>query len=187
MRDAVSKWPSQDSNPTCSLKDPGLSVQQFLLKSHSQRPSIFSFPVESLCVKNKLGMESLSHVQQGLPEAVCTALVCLTYFICCSTVYRQLYWFSLGKSLPWLPSSPLLLIQPQNVQIHTCVTILALRAEDRIESTSQDRGFCWAMCRWFPLSVHKNLGLFICYLHAVLIGHILSDLPFPSEEGGWKN
>lgn len=121
---------------------------------------MFSFTVESLCVKSELGMESLSRVQQVLPGAVCTALVRLTHFICCPSVYRQLYRFSLGKSLPWLPSSPLLLIQSQNVQIHTCVPTPAPGAEDRIESTSQDRGFCWAMCRWLPAVCPWELGAF---------------------------
>lgn len=162
MRDAVSKWPNQDSNLTCLLKTQASQFSSFYLRFHSQTPAfLFSFTVESLCAKSELGMESLSHVQQDLPEAVCTALVCLTHFICCPSVYRQLYWFSLEKSLPWLPSSPLLLIQPQNVQIHTCVTTPAPGAEDRIGNTSQDGGFCWAMCRWLPAVSPWELGAFL--------------------------
>lgn len=38
----------------------------------------------------------------------------------------------------------------------------------------------------FPLACLGNWGFIVCYVHAVLTGHTLKALPFPSEEGGWK-
>lgn len=137
------------------LKTQASQFSSFYLRSHSQRPSIFVQLYCGVLVCEKRAGDGVLE-----PCSASSPWGSLTHFICCPSVYRQLYWFSLGKSLPWLPSSPLLLIQSQNVQIHTCVPTPAPGAEDRVESTSQDRGFCWAMCRWLPAVCPWELGAF---------------------------
>lgn len=120
------------------------------------------------------------------------SLVCLIHFICCPSVYRQLYWFSLGKSLTWLSSSPpFLLIQGQ-----------MFKFTPTLQPQLPGGGVGGLRTGWghhpgqrvlldpcaggFPLACLGNWGFIVCYVHAVLTGHTLKALPFPSEEGGWK-
>lgn len=73
--------------------------------------------------------------------------------------------------MPWLPPSPLLLIRPQDVQVHPRAAILAPGAEDRVLLG------CVQVASSLPAL--GNWGLLTCYLHAVLTGHTLNALPFP--------
>lgn len=171
------------------LKTQASQFSSFYLKSHSRRPSTPDAEV-FLCAKGA-GDGFCGPCLRGLAEAACTVLVCLTHFICCPSVYRQLYWFSPGKSLPWPPFSPLLLIHPQNVQVHTRVAALAPGTEDRMGAPALALiGFCGTegsagpRAGGFPLPALGNWGLFIYWLHAVLTGHVLNALPFPGEEEG---
>lgn len=78
-----------------------------------------------------------------------------------------------------------------DVQVHTHIATPASggwrgRTEDRVGAPARTEGSVGPYADGFPLACLGNWGFIVCYLHAVLTGHTLKALLFPSEEGGWK-
>lgn len=119
------------------LKITAFQLSSSYLRSHFPETQRFrpAFLRRSCVWKGNWGWSPWA-VLSRLPEAQHR---CLTHFICCPSVYRQLYWFSLGKSLTWLLPSPLFLIHAQTVQVHTHVATPAPGAEDRVEAPTGQR------------------------------------------------
>lgn len=72
-------------------------------------------------MRRELGTDFTDLVENVLRPAG-KARLAVSYTLCLlPSVYSWLYWFSFGKPLPWLPSTPLLLIHPGKVQVYTAL------------------------------------------------------------------
>ena len=184
-RHRASKGLGRDLDPACSLKNPNFSVQQFLPRISFPESTHFGPALLwKSCVWNgSWGRSPGAVLSKASLRKLYSAGV--SYSICFPSVYRQLYWFSLGKSLTWLPRlTPFVDTSLECSSSHPHCNPCSCGQDG---SNSRDRGFCWATCRWFPLACFGNWGLIICYLHAVCTGHVLNACHFlvRKVDGKW--
>lgn len=103
---------------TPAVSTPDLILEaQYFSSAGQQRPGVWEESWE------QISQTLLNNVLRAAGKA--RLAVSYTLYLLPS-VYSWLYWFSFGKSLPWLPSIPLLLIHPGECSSLYCITTLAL-------------------------------------------------------------
>lgn len=128
----------------------------------------------------------------NVPGAAGKARLAVSYTLyLLPSVYSWLYWFSFGKSLPWLPSTPLLLIHPGNIQVYTALppwllSLMWVGASALVlvdVSGAEDRGLCGRVL-WLPpaLPLGKTRGLFSWHLLQQSSQAVWNAVSYPSED-----